>query len=102
MIWLYYAIAGLLYALSASLPYIVTKQVQLALGIVIGIGTSICWTLISRAVSQAQIPLYGLLYDAMLTIMFFIVPFVFIEFNLTWKQILGVLMTITGLLLIKV
>ena len=101
MIYLYYVLAGLAYCVVAALPYIVTKSTQLWLGAAVGIVANVCWTLISRAVQPTEIPLYGMAYDAMLTLMFFVVPFFFIEFTLTVKQCFGVLLVFLGLFLVK-
>lgn len=101
MLHLAFIIAGLSYALSASLPFIVTKNVQMAIAVCIGIVTNVCWVTISRAVPQTDIPLYGLAYDAMLTMMFLIMPYFFIKFELSTTQSVGIAMVLIGLYLVK-
>lgn len=101
MIYLYYFLAGLAYCVVAALPFIVTKSTQLWLGAAVGIVANVCWTLISRSVIQQDIPIYGLIYDAMLTLVFFGVPFLFIDSDITTRQIVGIVVTFIGLVLIK-
>jgi hypothetical protein len=66
-----------------------------------GLLTALCWVGISRSVQPTKIPLYGLAYDAMLTLIFLLTPFCFISFNLSGKQIVGIVFILTGLFLTK-
>lgn len=101
MTYLYFLMAALLYSLSASLPFWVTTRVQMAMAICIGVLTSLCWVGISRSVKPEQIPIYGLAFDSMLTMIFLLMPFFFISFNLSNRQVLGIIMVLTGIFLIK-
>lgn len=96
-----FILAGLSYALSASLPFLVTKNTQMVIAIIIGIVTNLCWVQISRSVPESDIPLYGLAYDMMLTMAFLIIPYFFIKFNLTNTQIIGIVLALVGLYLTK-
>ena len=88
-------------SISASLPFITSKHNQLFIAIIVGIVTSICWAFISRSVPQSEIPLYGLLYDAMLTLIFLIIPFFFIKFELNKTKVFGIVLVLIGLFLTK-
>lgn len=96
-----FIIAGMAYALSASLPFWVSKNTQMAVSILIGIIANLCWVTISRGVPQNEIPLYGLIFDSILTLLFLFVPFFFIKFELTVTQCVGILMVLVGLFLTK-
>lgn len=101
MLYLYFSLAFISYTISASLPFLVSKTTQLWVAAGIGIVTNICWTLISRSVTQSDIPIYSLYYDAMLTLTFLFTPFFFITFELTSKQVIGILFVLVGLFLTK-
>lgn len=101
MLYAYFLLAFISYAISAALPFLVSKTTQLWIAVGIGIVTNICWTLISRSVSQSDIPIYSLYYDAMLTLTFLVIPFFFITFELTSRQVIGILFVLVGLFLTK-
>ena len=96
-----FLIAFVSYSISASLPFWTSKNAQMAIAVVIGVIANVCWVIISRNVNQNDIPIYGLAYDAMLTLTFLITPYFFIKFNLTFVQIFGILMVLVGLFLTK-
>lgn len=101
MLYIYFSVAAVSYSILAALPFITSKQMHLAFAILFGIVANVCWALISRTIDQSTIPIVGLFYDLMLTIIFLIVPFIFIEFNLSTKQIVGAILIILGIALIK-
>ena len=98
---MYFALAAALYAIIASLPFWTTKTTQVVAAIALGALTSFCWVCISRSVPPSAIPIYSLVYDVMLTSVFFLIPFFFVPFNLTLKQIIGAVLILIGLILIK-
>lgn len=98
---LYFIIAGCLYILSASLPFLVTTKTQLYIGMIIGTLTSICWTLISRSVAHNDIPRYSLYYDIMLTYCYALTPYLFIQQELTMKFVLGSILIAVGIIILK-
>lgn len=94
-------LAGLLYAVSASLPFIVSAKTQYVVAPVIGVVTALLWAFISRSVNQAHVPYYGLAYDLVLTLVFFFVPFLFVEISFNLSNIIGLCLVLLGVALLK-
>jgi membrane protease YdiL (CAAX protease family) len=97
----YFLISACLYSLSASLPFLVTKSTQMWIAPVVAILTSLVWVSIARSIPPQEVPLYGLYYDIMLTLVFLVIPYIFVDFNLTPLQIFGILLIFTGIILTR-
>jgi len=98
---IYFIVAALSYSVIAALPFVVSKNIQLMLAVLFGALANICWALITRSIDQSLIPIYSLYYDIMLTLIFLVVPFAFIEFTFSASQIIGALLIVIGIVLIK-
>ena len=102
LIFLPYILACILYIVSASLPFLnLSASKQYTLASIIAIIAGSCWVAISRSVNKEQVVLYGAYYDVMLTFIFLIVPFFFMGFSLTNRQLIGIIIIFTGLVVTK-
>ncbi|MFM1781351.1 MAG: hypothetical protein RLZZ181_116 [Pseudomonadota bacterium] len=101
MVYIYLLISGMLYSISASLPFTVSTRTQLFIGGLIGLTTAIMWALITRAVNKHDIPFWGLIYDTMLTLVFFLVPMFYIDRAINIYNYMGFILVLLGLVLVK-
>ena len=98
----YFILASILYAIAASLPFLgLTAAYQYPMAMILGVGTSICWTAINRSILKQDVVIYGMYYDSMLTLIYLIVPFLYINNTLTIRQMLGILLMVLGIFLTK-
>lgn len=90
------------YAVIAALPFVTSKNIQLIIAPILGIATSVCWTLISRNCNQNQIPYWGLAFDLLLTTAFFVIPFFYTDIVFTKINFVGALLILAGIGLLKI
>lgn len=97
-----YALTFTIYCMYAYLPFLnlkgPTHYISASVFAILG---SLLWVTISRSVGKGEIALYGLYFDAILTISFLLIPILVHESSLNYKQIIGILLILIGILLSK-
>jgi len=99
VVYPFFITAAISYSIMASLPFLVSRNIQLIIAVLLGMVANASWVFISRAVGREDIPLYSLYFDIQLTMIYLLVPFLFIEFNLSYTQLLGIALIFTGIVL---
>jgi len=94
-----FLIAALAYSIMAVLPFLVSRNIQLVVAILLGIVANASWVFISRTVSKQDIPLYSLYFDVQLTLIYLLVPLFFIKFNFNPIQAIGIILILVGIIL---
>jgi drug/metabolite transporter (DMT)-like permease len=96
--------SGILYMLSASIPFLGFKSAlsHYILAATIGLSTAIFWAMIVRKVEPTTLSFWGLLYDSMLTSIFFIVPQIWTGFKMGPTQYIGAILVVVGLSMVRV
>lgn len=98
----FFILAFAVYSIYAALPFLhIQPKYHYMIGICLSVVAGICWTTISRAVAPGQVVIYGMYFDAQLTIAFLITPFFFTGFNLTLVQNIGILVMLIGMVIVK-
>lgn len=97
-----YTLTFIIYCMYAYLPFLNLKGSTHYIGAsIFAILGSFLWVTISRSVDKGEITLYGLYFDAVLTLSFLLVPLFAHGFNLNYKQTIGILLILIGILLSK-
>ena len=97
-----YLLTVVIYSVYATLPFFnLGRTAHYLSGATFAVLGSLIWVSISRSVNKSDIPLYGLYFDALITISFMLTPLLFTGFNFTSKQIAGILMIFTGMIVSK-
>lgn len=97
-----YILTFIIYCMYAYLPFLnLQSHFHYISASVFAILGSTLWVTISRSVDKGEIALYGLYFDAVLTLSFLLVPLIAHEFSLNYKQIIGILLILIGILLSK-
>lgn len=93
------------YALIASLPFtklaVYHTWLFYTVGIVVGAGLNCLWLTVARTVVKNEVILYGVLWDAMLTLVYVLIPVLFWGQQASWKVWAGVALIFSGMLLAK-
>lgn len=93
------------YACIASLPFtrlpVYHTWLFYTLGIVVGAGLNCLWLTVAKNVSREEVIVYGVLWDAMLTLTYVVVPILLWEQSVSWKVWAGVGLIFSGMLLAK-
>ncbi len=105
MIYLQFLIGALMYGTMAFASYNESFKVSawyFPVGILSAVVANVLWFLIAKVEPNAsQLMIKGLIWDAMLMLVYLIVPLVFFEARFTPIQMVGVGLTIGGLFLTK-
>jgi drug/metabolite transporter (DMT)-like permease len=104
---IYFLLGIPIYALAASLPLIYNikglsiTQYYVAGFILAGIGAMV-WLTMARYLNPSQVSLWGLKWDIMITLCYFIVPFLFVRQEINQYNIIGIVLALSGIILLKV
>lgn len=97
-----FSLVFVVYAAYATLPFLNLGQAShYAAGCFFAICGSLLWVSISRSVPKEQIAIYGLYFDAVITVMSLGIPIALAGFHFTSKQIAGILIIIAGAIVTK-
>jgi hypothetical protein len=97
-----YLLTLVIYSTYATLPFFnLNRTAHYLSGAIFAVSGSLIWVSISRSVNKSDISLHGLYFDAIITVAFMLTPLLFTGINFTAKQILGICMIFTGMLVSK-
>lgn len=99
---LYFLITLILYAIYASVPFWgVSESKFIFIMPVFSLFGGITWALIASKTPKAELTYNGLIFDALITISFFVVPAMLTKQDFTIIKVLGMILVILGIILIK-
>jgi uncharacterized membrane protein HdeD (DUF308 family) len=104
---IYFLLGIPIYMLAASLPMFfnigkLSDYSYYFLGFVLAGFGGILWVSLAKTLNPSEISLWGLKWDIMITLCYFIIPFMFVKQELSSSNILGIVFAITGIILLKV
>lgn len=103
--WYTFIAASLFYLFGAYIAYDVAIKASpwfLPLGVVVGIVSNLIWLYVTKITTDnKELFLYGLIWDVMMMAAYIIVPLLLFNVRLDWKQSLGTILVIIGLILTK-
>lgn len=98
MVSLLFVGTAIVYSIYAWLPFLyLNPRLHYAIGMMLSMTAGILWVTISRSVNKDAVVLYGVLFDAILTLCFAIVPLFVNGFTLTRNQSIGLIIMLIGM-----
>jgi len=103
--WMLFSAASLFYLLGAYIAYDVAIKASpwfLPAGIAVGIVSNLIWLYVTKITTDNKdLFLYGLVWDVMMMAAYIIVPMLLFDVRLDWKQTVGTILVVLGLILTK-
>ena len=103
--WFTFIGALLFYLAGAFIAYDTAIKASpwfLPVGITIGIGSNLIWLYVTKlTLDNKQLFLYGLIWDVMMMAAYIVIPLTLFDVVLDWKQIVGTILVVAGLILTK-
>jgi hypothetical protein len=103
--WYTLIAASFLHLLGAFITYntaIKASSWYLPAGMLAGMASTVLWfSVVKMCTDNKELFIYGLAWDALLMAAYMLVPLLLFHVNLDWKQILGTILVVAGLILTK-
>lgn len=103
--WSLFAAASLFYLFGAYIAYDVAIKASpwfLPIGIVVGIVSNLIWLYVTKITTDNKdLFVYGLIWDVMMMAAYILVPLLLFHVKLDWKQTVGTILVVLGLILTK-
>ena len=100
-----YSLAAVIYALYAYLNYSPVKDEwwYFPVGMLLSMVGNLVWMIITKIPSTNTVLFFrGVVWDAILTVVFIVIPFCFFEIRLSMLGVIGLVISLIGIFILKI